>query len=57
MSISTKWEKEFVKRFEKHYDELKWLYCEVYHNDMKGFYWLCDSLYGYYKERSAELKR
>lgn len=57
MSISTKWEKEFVKRFEKHYDELKWLYCEVYHNDMKGFYWLCDSLYRYYKERSAELKK
>lgn len=52
--------KDIVKYYctiPKHYDEFKWLYCEVYHNDMKGFYWLCNSLYGYYKERSAELKK
>ena len=45
MEHSEKWEAEFVKRFKKHYDELKWLYCEVYNNDMKAFSWLCNSLY------------
>jgi amylosucrase len=57
LKISTKWEYEFVNRFKKHYDELKWLYCEVYNNDMQAFYWLCNSLYEYYKERNNELKK
>lgn len=57
MEHSSKWEAEFVKRFKKHYDELKWLYCEVYNNDMKAFSWLCNSLYGYYKSRSSALKK
>lgn len=57
MEHSEKWEAEFVKRFKKHYDELKWLYCEVYNNDMKAFSWLCNSLYGYYKSRSSALKK
>lgn len=56
MGYSEKWEAEFVKRFEKHYDELKWLYCEVYNNDMNAFSWLCNSLYSYYSERSNDLK-
>lgn len=57
MEHSEKWEDEFVKRLEKHYDELKWLYCELYNNDMNAFLWLCDSLYGYYKDRSNTLKK
>lgn len=57
MEHSEKWENEFVKRLEKHYDELKWLYCELYNNDMNAFLWLCDSLYGYYKDRSNTLKK
>lgn len=57
MKISTKWEKEFVARFKKHFDELKWLYCEVYNNDLQAFYWLCNSLYDYYKGRNTELKK
>lgn len=57
MEHSEKWEAEFVKRFKKHYDELKWLYCEVYNNDIKAFSWLCNSLYGYYKSRSSALKK
>src|SRR5699024_11374564 len=24
----------FERRLARHYDELKWLYCELYHNDM-----------------------
>ena len=56
MNKSAKWEKEFVERFSKRYDELKWLYCEVYNNDMKAFSWLCNSLYEYYKSRKSSLK-
>lgn len=57
MNKSAKWEKEFVERFSKRYDELKWLYCEVYNNDMKAFSWLCNSLYEYYKRRKSSLKK
>lgn len=52
-----KWKKEFRDRFYARYDELKWLYCEMYHNNMEGLEWLCNSLYGYYCERNAELKK
>ena len=48
---------EYTRRFEERIDELKWLYCEIYHNDMQGFAWLCDSMYAYYEERGAELKK
>lgn len=34
----------FVRRFEKHLDELKWLYIELYENDSM-FAELCDNLY------------
>ena len=27
----------FRRRFERHYDELKWLYCELYHGDEAAF--------------------
>lgn len=57
MGAQTKWTAEYRKRFEARYDELKWLYCEIYHNDMQGFEWLCDSIYKFYKNRSTELKR
>lgn len=48
---------EYRKRFEERADELKWLYCEIYHNDVQGFAWLCDLMYTYYEERSTELKK
>lgn len=48
---------EYTKRFDERYDELKWLYCELYNNNMGAFDWLCDSLYGYYQERNTELKK
>ena len=28
---------EFRKRFDKHFNELKWLYCELYDNDLQNF--------------------
>lgn len=46
----------FVKRFERHFDELKWLYIELYENDSM-FAELCDNLYRFYKERNKELKK
>ncbi|MBC5743939.1 alpha-amylase family protein [Lachnospiraceae bacterium MD308] len=45
----------FVRRFEKHLDELKWLYIELYENDSM-FAELCDNLYRFYEERNKELK-
>ncbi|MDD3279324.1 MAG: alpha-amylase family protein [Lachnospiraceae bacterium] len=47
---------EFQKRFEQHYDELKWLYCELYHNNMKMFRELTDQLAIWYDHRSDALK-
>lgn len=57
MDTKTKWTAEFKKRFESRFDELKWLYCEIYRNDTQGLEWLCDSLYQYYKERRTSLKK
>ena len=48
---------EYTKRFDERYDELKWLYCELYNNKMEAFDSLSDSLYGYYQERNADLKK
>ncbi|MCD8221916.1 MAG: alpha-amylase family protein [Clostridiales bacterium] len=47
---------EFTRRMESRYDELKWLYCELYHNDRQGLAWLCDSMERYYEERSESCK-
>ena len=48
--------KEYEDRFLKHYDELKWLYCELYQNNMTAFEKLCYSMYDYYNKRKIELK-
>lgn len=48
--------REFVKRFDKHFEELKWLYIELYGNDSM-FAELCDNLYRFYKERKTDLKK
>lgn len=46
----------FEKRFQKHLDELRWLYMELYENDSM-FAELCDNLKRFYGERSDELKK
>lgn len=56
MNETVKFKKEFQERFDRRYDEFKWLYCELYNNDLNAFNWLCDSLYGYYTERKNTLK-
>ena len=46
----------FKKRMERHFDELKWLYIELYGND-EMFEELCDRLYRFYEERNDDLKK
>lgn len=47
----------FEQRFEKHYDELKWLYCELYHDRMDMFEDLCRQLRTWYDNRNGQLKK
>ncbi len=57
MIDKSKWNPEFKKRFNARYDELKWLYCEIYHDNVQGLEWLCNAMFEYYSERNAALKR
>ena len=50
------WAPEFTARFERHYDELKWLYCEIYHDDLHAFEYFCGMLYQSYLERPEKLR-
>lgn len=50
------WEPEFTERLEKHYDEMKWLYAELYNNDQHAFHYFISMLHEYYAARSPELK-
>lgn len=45
------------KRLELYYDELKWLYCELYHNDMQAFHYFVEMLEKFAERRSPELKK
>lgn len=45
----------FQKRMERHHDELRWLYMELYGNDSM-FAELCDNLRRFYLERKEELR-
>lgn len=45
----------FQYRLEKHHDELRWLYMELYQND-DMFAELCSRMYEYYRHRSIKLK-
>ncbi len=48
-------EKIYRERFERHLDELRWLYMELYDNDSM-FAELCDNMARFYSERNGELK-
>ena len=45
----------FAQRMERHHDELRWLYMELYGND-DMFAELCDQMKRYYDERNDKLK-
>lgn len=47
---------EYQRRLEKHYDELKWLYCELYPNGQGRFEELCAAMEQWYKERNKKME-
>lgn len=49
-------EKIFAQCMEKHQDELRWLYMELYGNDAM-YAELCEQMHDYYLKRSTELKK
>ena len=51
------WDPVFLRRFEQHYDELKWLYGEMYDNDEEAFNYFCTMLYQCFEERKPALKK
>lgn len=47
----------YSERFARYYDELKWLYCELYENRLDTFEEFCEQLKYWYEKRSKELKK
>ena len=54
--MKSHWKSEFASRFRRHEDELKWLYCELYHSDMRAYDYFTDMLYRAWEERPEPLK-
>ncbi len=50
------WEPAFAVRFKARFDELKWLYGELYHGDEQAFDYFCTMLYDAYRSRGAALR-
>ena len=51
------WEAPFVERFARHEDELKWLYCELYHNDLRAYGYFAEMLHRAWQARSGSLRQ
>ncbi len=49
--------RELRERFERHADELKWLYMELYHGDEKAYEYFTEMLCRMYAARPAALRR
>ena len=56
INMGKKTEELYTKRFEKHFDELRWLYMELYDNGSM-FAELCDRMKAFYEERIEALKK
>ena len=50
------WDEVFAARFERHADELKWLYCELYNTDMQAYDYFVDMLYRAWQARPEALR-
>lgn len=50
------WEPAFTARFAPRYDEMKWLYGELYHGDEQAFDYFCGMLHKCYQARCAALR-
>ena len=46
----------FERRLARHYDELKWLYCELYHGDMQAFDYFIGMLRRSWADRKPALR-
>ncbi len=49
-------EREYAARYERHADELRWLFCELYHGDMHAYAYFEQVLYSAYRARSESLR-
>ena len=49
--------REFGERWNRHADELKWLYCEIYHGDEAAFRYFAEMLLRMWRERPESLRR
>ena len=47
----------FSRRMGRHYDELKWLYCELYEGGIGKFQELCERMEQRSRERDPKFKR
>jgi glycosidase len=56
VTFNADWEPLFRERLERHYEEMKWLYFELYHNDQQAFDYFLTMLHEYYTRRSEELR-
>ena len=54
---TSRWNGEFAARYARHADELKWLYCELYHGDMRAYEYFVGMLHRAYEERPEDLRR
>ena len=50
------WAQEFRTRFERHEEELRWLFMELYHNDEQAYDYFTKMLWNSYEQRSEELR-
>ncbi len=57
MTARDNWDETFTKRLAKCYDEMKWLYGELYFGNEEAFEYFLTMLYNNYSERKPELKR
>ena len=55
--MKSHWQAEFAVRFSRQEDELRWLYCELYHSNMKAYDAFCNMLYRAWENRPESLKR
>ena len=56
MTVRENWDELFTKRMSRCYDEMKWLYGELYHGDEEAFEYFLSMLYRNYSQRSEALK-
>ena len=56
MTVLEEWDQTFTERLSRHYDELKWLYSELYYGNVGSFEYFLTMLFRNYSERKQKLK-